>query len=63
MLDRLGQPLPPATDEARESLVDTLWTEDMDADDMLTQAAEDDLMAALGRHAEQYADHYLAQPD
>ncbi|MCA0964901.1 DMP19 family protein [Salipiger bermudensis] len=59
ILDELGDPLPAATPEERWDQLETLWTDNLDVFDVLTEAADKDLLAALERHVERNLDYYL----
>lgn len=59
VLDKLDLSLPAQSQEERESLVDGAWTEDLDRHDVLTEEADDSLIAALEAHLDRHMSHYL----
>lgn len=59
VLKELGDPLPASTQAERWDRLDDLWTDELDALDVLSVEADKDLVAALERHVSTYAEHYL----
>jgi hypothetical protein len=60
VLDALGTALPASSQDERWDAMMTLWTEDKDIVDVLSNEADTDLMTALDSHVECNADFYLA---
>jgi hypothetical protein len=48
-----------STEDVRWNQLDDLWTDDLDELDTLTEDADQDLVDALTKHIEEYAEFYL----
>jgi len=59
VLEALGDPLPAATQDERWDRLENLWTDKLDALDVLSEEADKDMVAALERHVSKYSEHYL----
>ena len=59
VLGMLGDPLPVSTEDVRWDQLDNLWADDLDEFDVLTEDADQDLVNALTKHVEEYAEFYL----
>jgi hypothetical protein len=55
----LGEPLVPSSAETRWVLLDQLWTEEMDALDVLSERGDAELLEALKRHVRDDLTYYL----
>ncbi|MDH7973361.1 DUF4375 domain-containing protein [Sphingomonas sp. AR_OL41] len=58
VLTALGQPLLPATSEERWDTLEQRWTEALDSLDVLSEAADAELMRVLERHVSANASYY-----
>ncbi len=63
VLEKLGGSLLASTEQARWDQLEDLWTEGLDENDFLTEAADQDLVKALTKHIEEYAEFYLQMTD
>jgi len=59
VLDMLGDPLVVSTQDVRWDQLDSLWTDDLDKFDVLTEEADQDLINALTKHVGKYIEFYL----
>ena len=63
----LDEPLVPSSAEARWSTLDRLWSDELDAFDVLSEQADIELLQVLQRHVENEIAYYLTlrecQPD
>ena len=59
VLEKFGDPLPATTQDERWDRLDDLWTDELDALDVLSEEADKDLVAALERHVARHSEHYL----
>ncbi|MEM1065479.1 MAG: DUF4375 domain-containing protein [Pseudomonadota bacterium] len=62
VLSALGGPLPAASWEQRQADLDRMWSDALDRMDVLDEASDKDVFAALERHADAHAAHYLSLP-
>ena len=60
VLRQLGQPIPRSSQAHRFNLMDKLWRESLNNVDVLSRAANDDLVRALELHVLHYEDFYAA---
>ena len=60
VVEGLGVPLPSSSEDARRSLVDEHWTEELEAHDVLTAEADQELMDVLQRHVSENEAFYLS---
>ena len=58
VLEKLGEPLPAATEEERWKQLERLWTAQLDEMDGLTAEADESLVAALESHVSKHIDYY-----
>jgi hypothetical protein len=59
VLRALGVPVPSSSTEGRHTLLEQFWTENLDAHDVLSVEADEDLMEALHRHVREHEAFYL----
>jgi hypothetical protein len=59
VLDMIGDPLDASTQDARWDQLEDLWTDELDDFDILTEAANQDLLNALTKHVEEYVEYYF----
>jgi hypothetical protein len=59
VLDMLGDPLSVSSEDVRWDQLDDLWTDELDEFDVLTEDADQDLVNALTKHVEEFAEFYL----
>ena len=57
VLDMIGDPLDASTQDARWDQLEDLWTDELDDFDILTEAANQDLLNALTKHVEEYVEY------
>lgn len=62
VLSALGTPLPAASDDARVLLLESLWREDLDPLDALSEDSDASLMVALERHVAANEAYYRERP-
>ena len=59
VLDKLGEPLPVATEDERWDKLERLWTDKLDEMDVLSSEADESLMVALEAHVSKHMEYYL----
>lgn len=59
LLEQLGDDLPASEYDQREDALDRLWSDNLDAMDVLTEEADRDLVKALERHVAEFTSFYL----
>lgn len=62
VLKALGGHLPTATQEDRWDQLETLWTDELDDGDFLTEEADESLVSALEFHVSKHIEYYLSIP-
>lgn len=63
ILEKLGDPLPATSQDERWDRLDDLWTDELDALDVLSEEADKDLVTALEKHVARHSEHYLNMTD
>ncbi len=62
VVSTLGDPLVASTQDVRWDKLDTLWIDELDKIDYLSEDADQDLIDALTRHIKEFSEFYLSMP-